>query len=71
MDMPEGYLAAIAVFCNEGRTKARWPSRAICTSVRILLLHKLREAMAEEMRGRVVGGEAKRLKPTADISAVT
>ena len=29
------------------------------TSQQFVLLHKLREAMAEEMRGRVVGGEGK------------
>jgi transposase-like protein len=39
-----GYLAAIAVFCNEVKGKSALA---------------LREAMAEEMRGRVVGGEGK------------
>ena len=33
------------------------------TSEKFVLLHKLREAMAEAMRGRIVGGEGK----TAEI----
>jgi transposase-like protein len=57
-----GYLAAIAVFCNEVKGKsALAPSRDLSLSYKsaFVLLHKLREAMAEEMRGRVVGGEGK------------
>jgi hypothetical protein len=36
-------------------------SRDLCVSYKcaFVLLHKLREAMAEELRGRVVGGEGK------------
>jgi hypothetical protein len=36
-------------------------SRDLCVSYKtaFVLLHKLREAMAEEMRGRVIGGEGK------------
>lgn len=57
-----GYLAAIAVFCNEVKGKSALAlSRDLCVSYKtaFVLLHKLREAMAEEMKGRVVGGEGK------------
>jgi ISXO2-like transposase domain/Transposase zinc-ribbon domain len=56
------YLAAIAIFCNEVKGKSALAlSRDLCISYKcaFVLLHKLREAMAEEMRGRVVGGEGK------------
>ncbi len=56
------YLAAIAVFCNEVKGKSALAmSRDLGVSYKcsFVLLHKLREAMAEEMRGRVVGGEGK------------
>jgi hypothetical protein len=59
---PAGYLAAIAVFCNEVKGKSALAlSRDLGLSYEsaFVLLHKLREAMAEEMRGRVVGGEGK------------
>jgi transposase-like protein len=58
-----GYLAAIAVFCNEVKGKSALAlSRDLGLSYKsaFVLLHKLREAMAEEMKGRVVGGEGKR-----------
>ena len=60
-----GYLAAIAVFCNEVKGKSALWSCDLGLSYKsaFVLLHKLREAMAEEMRGRVVGGEGK----TAEI----
>src|SRR5882757_2689722 len=57
-----GYLAAIAVFMNEVKGKSALAlSRDLGTSYKcaFVLLHKLREAMAEEMKGRVVGGEGK------------
>jgi hypothetical protein len=57
-----GYLAAIAVFCNEVKGKGALAlSRDLGLSYKsaFVLLHKLREAMVEEMRGRVVGGEGK------------
>src|ERR1700694_2931952 len=57
-----GYLAAIAVFCNEVKGKSALAlSRDLSLSYKsaFVLLHKLREAMAEEMKGRVVGGEGK------------
>src|SRR3984885_15101259 len=56
------YLAAIAIFCNEVKGKSALAlSRDLCVSYKcaFVLLHKLREAMAEELKGRVVGGEGK------------
>jgi transposase-like protein len=56
------YLAAIAVFCNEVKGKSALAiSRDLGLSYKacFVLLHKLREAMAEEMKGRTVGGEGK------------
>jgi transposase-like protein len=56
------YLAAIAIFCNEVKGKAALAlSRDLGVSYKcaFVLGHKLREAMAEEMKGRVVGGEGK------------
>ena len=56
------YLAAIAIFCNEVKGKAALAlSRDLGTSYKtcFVLAHKLREAMAEEMKGRIVGGEGK------------
>src|SRR5205085_2398018 len=61
-----GYLAAIAIFCNEVKGKSMLAlSRDIGTSYKaaFVLAHKLREAMADELRGRMVGGEGK----TAEI----
>jgi transposase-like protein len=57
-----GYLAAIAIFCNEVKGKSALAiSRDLGLSYKaaFVLLHKLREAMAEELRGRVVGGNGK------------
>ena len=57
-----GYLAAIAIFCNEVKGKS---ALALSRDLRIsykaafVLLHKLREAMAEEMKGRKIGGNGK------------
>jgi transposase-like protein len=56
------YLAAIAIFCNEVKGKSALAlSRDLCVSYKcaFVLLHKLREAMAEELKGRTVGGEGK------------
>ena len=56
------YLAAIAIFCNEVKGKSALAlSRDLNVSYKcaFVLLHKLREAMAEELKGRVVGGEGK------------
>src|SRR6266576_1998248 len=57
-----GYLAAIAVFCNEVKGKSALAlSRDLGLSYKsaFVLLHKLREAMAEGMKGRIVSGEGK------------
>ncbi len=56
------YLAAIAVFMNEVKGKnALALSRDLGMSHKAcwVMLHKLREAMAEEFRGRKIGGEGK------------
>jgi len=56
------YLAAIAIFCNEVKGKSALAiSRDLGVSYKsaFVLLHKLREAMAEELKGRVIGGEGK------------
>jgi transposase-like protein len=56
------YLAAIAVFCNEVKGKnALALSRDLGMSHKAcwVMLHKLREAMAEEFKGRRIGGEGK------------
>ena len=56
------YLAAIAIFSNEVKGKSALAiSRDLGLSYKsaFVLLHKFREAMAEELRGRVVGGEGK------------
>ena len=57
-----GYLAAIAIFCNEVKGKSMLAmSRDLGLSYKaaFVLCHKMREAMAEEMKGRVIGGEGK------------
>src|ERR1700726_4066205 len=56
------YLAAIAIFVNEVKGKSALAlSRDLSVSYKcaFVLLHKLREAMAAELRGRVVGGDGK------------
>jgi transposase-like protein len=58
----KGYLAAIAIFCNEVKGKSMLAlSRDLGTSYKtaFVLAHKLREAMAVELKGRVIGGEGK------------
>jgi ISXO2-like transposase domain len=57
-----GYLAAIAIFCNEVKGKSGLAlSRDLAVSYKsaFVLAHKLREAMAEELRGRMLGGDGK------------
>jgi transposase-like protein len=57
-----GYLAAIAIFVNEVKGKSALAlSRDLNVSYKcaFVLLHKLREAMAEELKGRIVGGKGK------------
>lgn len=56
------YLAAIAIFCNEVKGKSALAlSRDLGTAYKtaFVLAHKLREAMAEEMKGRTIGGDGK------------
>jgi transposase-like protein len=58
----KGYLAAIAIFVNEVKGKSMLAlSRDLGMSYKtaFVLAHKLREAMAIEMRGRMIGGEGK------------
>ena len=59
---PRGYLAAIALFVNEVKGKSALAlTRDLGVSYKyaFVLCHKLREAMAVEMKGRIVGGEGK------------
>ena len=56
------YVAAIAIFCNEVKGKSALAlSRDLNVSYKcaFVLLHKLREAMAAELKGRMIGGEGK------------
>jgi ISXO2-like transposase domain/Transposase zinc-ribbon domain len=56
------YLAAVAVFCNEVKGKSMLAlSRDLGVSYKcaFVLAHKLREAMATELKGRTIGGEGK------------
>jgi len=56
------YLAAIALFCNEVKGKSALAlSRELSVSYKCAfgLLTKLREAMAAELKGRMIGGEGK------------
>lgn len=56
------YLVAIVLFCNEVKGKSMLAlSRDLGISYKasFVLCHKMREAMAEEIKGRVVGGEGK------------
>lgn len=60
------YLAAIAIFCNEVKGKnALALSRDLGLSYKsaFVLAHKLREAMAEELRGRQIGDD----RPVAEV----
>jgi transposase-like protein len=56
------YLAAIVIFCNEVKGKAALAlSRDLDVQYKtaFVLTHKLREAMANEVRGYRLGGEGK------------
>jgi hypothetical protein len=58
----KAYLAAIAIFCNEVKGKSALAmSRDLGLSYKtaFVLLHKLREAMAAELKGRTLGGDGK------------
>src|SRR5579862_9080606 len=57
-----GYLMAIAIFANEVKGKSMLAlSRDLGTSYKaaFVLAHKLREAMASELKGRTIGGAGK------------
>src|ERR1051325_919937 len=57
------YLLAIAIFCNEVKGKSMLAlGRDLGTSYKaaFVLAHKLREAMASEVRQSAIGGEGKR-----------
>ena len=69
------YPAAIAIFCNEVKGKSALAlSRDLNVSYKcaFVLLHKLREAMSLELKGRVIGREGKVAalvsKPSVDFS---
>jgi transposase-like protein len=56
------YLAAIAIFCNEVKGKSALAiSRDLGLAYKsaFVLLHKLREAMAGELKDRMIGGDGK------------
>jgi transposase-like protein len=56
------YLAAVAIFCNEVKGKSMVAiSRDLGLSYKaaFVLCHKMREAMAAEMKGRTLGGDGK------------
>jgi transposase-like protein len=58
-----GYLLAIAIFCNEVKGKSMLAmSRDLGTAYQtsFVLAHKMREAMASEMKGVNVGGEGRK-----------
>jgi transposase-like protein len=57
------YLLAVAIFCNEVKGKSMLAmSRDLGTSYKtsFVLAHKMREAMASEMKGANVGGEGRK-----------
>ena len=61
-----GYLAAVAIFCNEVKGKSMLAlSRDLGLSYKaaFVLAHKLREAMSEEMKGRQIGDD----RPEAEV----
>ena len=56
------YLAAIVIFCNEVKGKSALAlSRDLDVQYKtaFVLAHKMREAMASEMKGATIGGEGK------------
>jgi transposase-like protein len=61
-----GYLAAVAIFCNEVKGKSMLAlSRDLGLSYKsaFVLAHKLREAMADEMKHRQIGDD----RPEAEV----
>jgi transposase-like protein len=70
----KAYLAPIAVFCNEVKGKSMLAlSRDLGVSYKcaFVLAHKLREAMAVELKGRTMGGAGKAVEIDGGISAAT
>jgi hypothetical protein len=68
------YLAAIAIFCNEVKGKSALAlSRDLDVQYKtaFVLAHKLREAMASEMKGNWLAGRAAWQRSTAATSAAT
>ena len=68
------YLAAIAIFCNEVKGKSMLAlSRDLGVSYKtaFVLAHKLREAMAVELKGRTIGGNGKIAEVDRATSAAT
>src|SRR4051794_19175073 len=60
---PQGYLLAIAIFCNEVKGKSMLAmSRDLGVQYKTsyVLAHKMREAMASEMKGVNVGGAGRK-----------
>jgi transposase-like protein len=58
----KGYLAAVAIFCNEVKGKSMLAlsrDMGLTYKAAFVLAHKLREAMAEEIKGRKIGGNGK------------
>jgi transposase-like protein len=65
------YLLAIAIFCNEVKGKSMLAlSRDLGTHymTAFVLAHKMREAMASEMRGVNVGGEGRKAEIDGDAT---
>ena len=68
------YLAAIAIFCNEVKGKSALAlSRDLDVQYKtaFVLAHKIREAMASEMKGAQSAAKARSPKSMAAISAAT
>ena len=66
------YLMAVAIFCNEVKGKSMLAlSRDLGTQYKtaFVLAHKMREAMACEVRQTLIGGEGKRAKADGGYSA--
>ena len=61
-----GYLAAVAIFCNEVKGKsmlAKSRDLGLSYKTAFVLCHKMREAMSEEMKGRRIGDD----RPEAEV----
>ncbi len=68
------YLAAIAIFCNEVKGKSMLAlSRDLGVQYKtaFVLAHKMREAMAAEIQGRLSAATGRGRRSTAPISVAT